>query len=98
MITAGLFYTNLLSLCRREVFLKLHAEAYFRESKLAASSEGSATHGFDIRTYLIFGSLSAQDKMYPEKKRPQPKDRKIALVAHNKMSKVWAFLFQNLAK
>ena len=36
--------------------------------------------------------------MYPEKKRPQPKDRKIALVADNKMSKVWAFLFQNLAK
>ena len=88
MITAGLFYTNLLSLCRREVFLKPHVEAYYRELQLTASSEEFATHGFYIRTDLIFRSLSAQDKMYPEKKRPQPKDRKIALVADNKMSKV----------
>ena len=42
--------------------------------------------------------LSAKDKLYLEKKRPQPKGRKITLVSDNKISEVLAFLFQNLAK
>ena len=47
---------------------------------------------------LSSSALSAEDKLYPEKKRPQPKGRKINLVSDSKISEVWAFLFQNLAK
>ena len=47
---------------------------------------------------LSFSALSAEDKLYLEKKTPQSKGRKITLVSDNKISEVWAYLFQNLAK
>ena len=47
---------------------------------------------------FAFFHLSAEDKLYLEKKRPQPKGRKITLASDNKISEVWTFLFQNLAK
>ena len=47
---------------------------------------------------FAFFHLSAEDKLYLQKKRPQPKGRNITLVSDNKISEVWTFLFQNLAK
>ena len=44
------------------------------------------------------GKSRVWDKLYLEKKRPQPKGRKITTVLDNKISEVWAILFQNLAK
>ena len=46
----------------------------------------------------LLPDLSAEDKLYLEKKRPQPKDWSTTLVSDNKTSKAWAFLFQNLVK
>ena len=46
----------------------------------------------------IFAFLSTEEKLHLEKKRPQPKGRRITLILDNKISKVWAFLFQNLTK
>ena len=42
--------------------------------------------------------LSAEHKLYLKKKRPQSKGRKTKLVSDNKISEVWTFLFQILAK
>ena len=42
--------------------------------------------------------LAAKDKLYLEKKRPQPKGRKMTLVLHNEIYEVLAFLFQNFEK
>ena len=47
---------------------------------------------------LTFEHVFALIKLYLEKKRPQPKGRKITLVSGNKRSEVWAFLFQILLK
>lgn len=46
----------------------------------------------------LLPDLSAGDKLYLKKKRPQPKDRSTTLVSDNKTSKAWALLFQNLVK
>ena len=46
-------------------------------------------------TSLPSSILSAEDKLYLKKKRPQPKGRKIT---DNRISKLWAFLYQNLVK
>ena len=42
-----------------------------------------------FRYFFAFFLLSAEDKLYLEKKM-QPKGRKIALVSDNEISKVWA--------
>ena len=47
---------------------------------------------------LTFEHIFALIKLYLEKKRPQPKGRKITLVSGNKRSEVWAFLCQILSK
>ena len=49
-------------------------------------------HGFEIRTYLFLFYM--QRINYLEKKRRQPKDRKITLESDNKISKIWAFYFK----
>lgn len=49
-------------------------------------------HGFEIQTYLFLFYM--QRINYLEKKRWQPKDRKITLESDNKISKIWAFYFK----
>ena len=48
--------------------------------------------------FLPSSILAAKDKLCLEKKRPQPKGRKMTLVLHNEICEVLAFLFQNLEK
>ena len=52
---------------------------------------------YDICTYLCLTLSYLQRINYLERKKKQPKGRKIILV-QDKTSKVWAFSFQNLAK
>ena len=59
---------------------------------MAAISEEFHMHGFEIRTYLFLFYM--QRINYLEKKRWQPKDRKITLESDNKISKIWAFYFK----
>ena len=47
---------------------------------------------------FAFFHLICREKLCLEQKRPQPTGRKIVLVSDNKISEVWAFLLQNLAK
>ena len=53
---------------------------------MAATSEEFTTYGFDIQTSLPSSILSAEDMLHLEKKKPQPKGRKITLVSDNKIS------------
>ena len=56
---------------------------------MVATSEEFAMHGFDIRTYLcLLPSYLQKIKLYLEKRRPQPKGRKITLVSDNEISEV----------
>ena len=59
---------------------------------MAATSEEFHMHGFEIQTYLFLFYM--QRINYLEKKRWQPKDRKITLESDNKISKIWAFYFK----
>ena len=43
---------------------------------MAATSEEFTTYGFDIQTSLPSSILSAEDMLYLEKKKPQPKGRR----------------------
>ena len=56
---------------------------------MAATSEEFTTYGFDIQTSLPSSILSPEDMLYLEKKKPQPKGRKITLVSDNKISSFW---------
>ena len=53
---------------------------------MEATTEEFASHRFDIFALFV---LSAEDKLYLGKKRPQLKGKKIT--SDNKMSKVWKF-------
>ena len=53
---------------------------------------------FTFKHIFLPSILAAKDKLCLEKKRPQPKGRKMTLVLHNEICEVLAFLFQNLEK
>ena len=76
-------------ICKREVFLEPWVEVCFHKLKAAATSEEFTTYGFDIQTSLPSSILSAEDMLHLEKKKPQPKGRKITLVSDNKISSFW---------
>ena len=80
------FHANI---CKREVFLEPWVEVCFQKLKMAATSEEFTTYGFDIQTSLPSSILSAEDMLHLEKKKPQPKGRKITLVSDNKISSFW---------
>lgn len=83
-----------MSLCRREVFLKLRVKACFRELKIAATSQKFTKHGFDVQTYLCLLPSYLQRVNYLEKKRPQPKGREITLESNYKIQKYGDFYFE----
>ena len=76
-------------ICKREIFLEPWVEVCFHKLKAAATSEEFTTYGFDIQTSLPSSILSAEDMLHLEKKKPQPKGRKITLVSDNKISSFW---------
>ena len=76
-------------ICKREVFLEPWVEVCFHKLKAAPTSEEFTTYGFDIQTSLPSSILSAEDMLHLEKKKPQPKGRKITLVSDNKISSFW---------
>ena len=76
-------------ICKREVFLEPWVEVCFHKLKAAATSEEFTTYGFDIQTSLPSSILSAEDMLHLEKKKPQPKGRKITIVSDNKISSFW---------
>ena len=87
------------SLRRKEVFLKPHVKACpsSSSSQIKNSSYFRGVHCgwiWYLNRYLSSYVLSVKDKLYLEKKRL----KEIRLVSDNKISKIWAFLFQNLVK